>query len=151
VSKKSKPAKRQSRTAKAIRQDLQDSQDSAHPKHPVHPVKKAVPLYRQKLSKAKVSRQDLQDKTHSDNSVDPVFHPLAPSHFTIREDGSIQLTAETQRRGENESEKLGDSATPRLIFTSDSPFIRLYHANCFELLDAIYAKYVDDKRARYGL
>jgi site-specific DNA-methyltransferase (adenine-specific) len=77
-----------------------------------------------------------------------VRHPhfLAPSHFTIREDGSIQLTAETQRRGENESEKLGASASPRLIFTSDSPFIRLYHGNCFELLDAIYAKYGDEGR-----
>jgi len=30
---------------------------------------------------------------------------------------------------------------PQLIFRSDSPFVRLYHGNCLELLDAIAAKY----------
>ncbi len=34
---------------------------------------------------------------------------------------------------------------PNLIFTSDSPFIRLYHGNCLELLDAIAAKYPDGR------
>jgi site-specific DNA-methyltransferase (adenine-specific) len=29
--------------------------------------------------------------------------------------------------------------TPTLIFSSDSPFLRLYHGNCLELLDAIFA------------
>jgi len=76
----------------------------------------------------------------------PHAHPIAPTHFTLREDGSIQLTAETpRRREENENESGGRpqdlrvSASPRLIFSSDSPFVRLYHGNCLELLDAIFA------------
>jgi site-specific DNA-methyltransferase (adenine-specific) len=72
-------------------------------------------------------------------------HFIAPSHFTLREDGSIQSTAETLRRRENESEKLGASAPLRLIFTSDNPFVRLYHGNSLELLDAIAAKYPDGR------
>ena len=38
------------------------------------------------------------------------------------------------------------AVSPNLIFSSDNPFIRLYHGNCFELLDAIYAKYGDEGR-----
>jgi site-specific DNA-methyltransferase (adenine-specific) len=33
-----------------------------------------------------------------------------------------------------------------MIFTSDNPLLRLYHGNCLELLDAIYAKYGDAGR-----
>ncbi len=36
-------------------------------------------------------------------------------------------------------------AIPSLIFSSDSPFVRLYHGNCLELLDAIHAKYPDGR------
>jgi DNA modification methylase len=32
-----------------------------------------------------------------------------------------------------------DSSSPRLAFSSDTPFVRLYHGNCLELLDAIFA------------
>ena len=34
---------------------------------------------------------------------------------------------------------------PRLVFFSDTPFVRLYHGNCLELLDAIAAKYPDGR------
>jgi hypothetical protein len=34
---------------------------------------------------------------------------------------------------------------PELIFSSDTPFVRLYHGNCLELLDAIAAKYPDGR------
>jgi len=73
----------------------------------------------------------------------PHAHPLPPAHFTLREDGSIapqssagvppaQTTAPTAGRRD---------ACPTLIFSSDNPFIRLYHGNSLELLDAIAAKY----------
>ena len=75
----------------------------------------------------------------------PHAHLIPTAPFTLREDGSIQSTAETQRRRENESEKLGASAPLRLTFTSDSPFVRLYHGNCLELLDAIAAKYPEGR------
>jgi site-specific DNA-methyltransferase (adenine-specific) len=36
-------------------------------------------------------------------------------------------------------------ACPTLIFSSDNPFIRLYHGNCLELLDAIAARYPEGR------
>ncbi|HXE41472.1 MAG TPA: DNA methyltransferase, partial [Candidatus Baltobacteraceae bacterium] len=60
--------------------------------------------------------------------------------------GSIQLTAETPRRREEiKNGNLGASAPPRLVLTSDTPFIRLYYGNCLELLDAIAAKYPEGR------
>jgi site-specific DNA-methyltransferase (adenine-specific) len=38
-----------------------------------------------------------------------------------------------------------DSTPPRLAFSSDTPFLRLYHGNSLELLDAIAAKYPDGR------
>jgi site-specific DNA-methyltransferase (adenine-specific) len=37
------------------------------------------------------------------------------------------------------------STLPRLAFSSDTPFVRLYCGNCLELLDAIAAKYPDGR------
>ena len=66
---------------------------------------------------------------------------VPPSHFTLREDGSIApeppSTPDTRH---------SPPGTPHLVFSSDSPFVRLYHGNCFELLDAIYARYGDEGR-----
>ena len=39
----------------------------------------------------------------------------------------------------------GTPALPRLIFTSDNPFVRLYHGNSLELLDAIAARYPEGR------
>jgi site-specific DNA-methyltransferase (adenine-specific) len=36
-------------------------------------------------------------------------------------------------------------AVPTLVYQSDTPFIRLYHGNCLELLDAIAAKYPEGR------
>jgi hypothetical protein len=62
-------------------------------------------------------------------------HFLAPAHFTLREDGSIQTATEPPRHGE----------IPQLAFKSENPFIRIYHGNCLELLDAIAAKYPEGR------
>jgi site-specific DNA-methyltransferase (adenine-specific) len=73
---------------------------------------------------------------------DSVFHEMAPSHFILKDDGTIQTQdrATLTRRRE---EKVEDAAAPQpeLIFSHESPFLRLYHGNCLELLDAIAAKY----------
>ena len=37
------------------------------------------------------------------------------------------------------------SIPPDLIYSSDSPFVRLYHGNCLELLDAIFSKYPEGR------
>jgi site-specific DNA-methyltransferase (adenine-specific) len=78
-------------------------------------------------------------------------HFLAPAHFTLREDGSIaageEQAARSQENGkdlrENRSSSLllAPASAPKLLYSSDNPFIRLYHGNCLELLDAIAAKY----------
>jgi site-specific DNA-methyltransferase (adenine-specific) len=86
-----------------------------------------------------------------------IGHPIPPSHFTVRDDGSIKLATETPRRREDvnpqipqnhaDSEKKSAQSAdaPRLCFSSDHPFIRLYHGNCLELLDAIAAKYPEGR------
>jgi site-specific DNA-methyltransferase (adenine-specific) len=97
----------------------------------------------------------------------PHAHPVASSHFTLREDGSIGAPASGTARSQQAQnavleagappstlnpQPLGaakrsedGSTLPRLIFTSDTPFVRLYHGNCLELLDAIAAKYPDGR------
>ena len=65
----------------------------------------------------------------------PHAKPLAPAHFILREDGSIASTPPATDHGQ----------PPRLVFCSDSPFVRLYQGNCLELLDAIYAKHPEGR------
>lgn len=83
-------------------------------------------------------------------------HFLAPSHFTLREDGSIAPAPSLQSKvhspqsgAHSKTADSGlatvDSSPPRLAFSSDSPFLRLYQGNCLELLDAIYAKYPEGR------
>jgi hypothetical protein len=90
-------------------------------------------------------------------------HFLAPSHFTLREDGSIQTIRVAQASGLSSSGVAPDEMTednrdhpqrtsgvtpdatgatpvpPRLIFHDASHRLWLYHGNCLELLDAIFA------------
>ena len=47
---------------------------------------------------------------------------------------------------ETRSQGQRHAVPPNLIYSSDSPFVRLYHGNSLELLDAIYAKYGDEGR-----
>jgi site-specific DNA-methyltransferase (adenine-specific) len=76
----------------------------------------------------------------------PRAYPIAPAHFRFREDGSIEAHAGNHRETSEASPvpECGSPA-PKLIFRSDSPFVRLYHGNSFELLDATAASYPDGR------
>ncbi len=79
-------------------------------------------------------------------------HFIAPAHFELREDGSIApfgvhasaCSARSETDG-GDTLKRGHQTAPRLVFSSDNPFLRLYHGNSLELLDAIAAKYPDGR------
>jgi site-specific DNA-methyltransferase (adenine-specific) len=94
---------------------------------------------------------------------------ISPAHFQLREDGTIAaphpdplpsgegMAKTTHRKSDNtsirrqtdenspspggEGRDEGEQTIPNLTFRSDTPFVRLYHGNCLELLDAIYDKY----------
>ena len=87
------------------------------------------------------------------NEKDSVHvHPISTVPFILREDGSIcsvgRDSVEPKSISHSESQGSRDSrpTIPNLIFSSDNPLLRLYHGNCLELLDAIYAKYGDAGR-----
>ena len=103
------------------------------------------------------------------------YHPLPAAPFELREDGSIVPTApypdplpagegivnSALRKSEavsirqtpanispspgGEGRDEGGQSFPQLTFSSDTPFVRLYHGNCLELLDAIAAKYPEGR------
>jgi hypothetical protein len=92
-------------------------------------------------------------------------HPVQTMPFTLREAGSIeanpqmtQSSADAKESNQcqsvqsvsekNKSAPIGAicGQPPRLVFESDAPFVRLYHGNSLDLLDAIYAKYGDAGR-----
>jgi len=88
---------------------------------------------------------------------------LAPSHFTLREDGSIGTPASGTARSTASERASGilpevpssksvrpasethGSTLPRLAFSDSARGIWLYCGNCLELLDAIAAKYPDGR------
>jgi len=71
----------------------------------------------------------------------PHAHPIAPTHFTLREDGSIVTgrdgVSPSQIKTENQGQR--HAVPPNLIFHDASHRLWLYHGNCLELLDAIFA------------
>lgn len=71
--------------------------------------------------------------------------PLPPAHFALREDGSIVQTPEVGSQKSKFGPPTSDLRSPNLIFSSDHPFLRLYHGNSLELLDAIAAKYPEGR------
>jgi site-specific DNA-methyltransferase (adenine-specific) len=85
----------------------------------------------------------------------PHAKPLEIRHFELREDGTIQDVAQVSKSADRSTtsdpqawkpaiQQTGTSAlqtAPNLIYSSDRPFLRLYHGDCFQLLDAIAAKY----------
>jgi len=93
----------------------------------------------------------------------PHAHPVSSASFVLREDGSIGAPNSDSARSTSSERASGilpedpssksvrpasethGSTLPRLIFTSDAPFVRLYCGNCLELLDAIAAKYPDGR------
>jgi site-specific DNA-methyltransferase (adenine-specific) len=82
------------------------------------------PLYRQK-----------PPSPPSPPSRDTLGHPVPVSHFKLNDDGSVLSTLNSQ------PSTPGELFAPQLVFRSDNPFLRLYHADCLTLLDAIAAKY----------
>jgi hypothetical protein len=68
----------------------------------------------------------------------PHAHFIAPSYFELREDETIGTpsTASARSHPQHAEPVFGAPNLPRLIFSSDSPFIRL---------DAIAAKYPDGR------
>ncbi|HTY86630.1 MAG TPA: site-specific DNA-methyltransferase [Candidatus Acidoferrum sp.] len=121
---------------------------------------KAKPLYRRKPPKpGRETRDESREpkgraallRRQAERQLGPTTdiphaHLLAPAHFTLREDGAIEPQAAIASRDETSTLPGQPSSLPKLVYQSDSPFIRLYHGNCFELLDAIYAKYGDAGR-----
>jgi hypothetical protein len=106
-------------------------------------------LYRRSAPKAGRQRSEaggqISDFRHPASDF-PHAHPIAPAHFELREDGSIVGQASRlSPSSEAESGKSETGATPVLLFRSETPFVRLYHGNCLEMLDAIYAKYPDGR------
>jgi len=82
---------------------------------------KEKPLYRRKLP------------VHDDTLLVHAT-PLAPARFELRDDGTIAArTAQEQKRA------------PVLLFHDEIHGIWLYRGNCFELLDAIAAKYPEGR------
>jgi hypothetical protein len=90
-----------------------------------------------------------------DGTIAPAPHPdplpqgegTARSPLTKIRRQSIRQPADDNSpspggEGRDEGEHGGSpQGLPKLVFSSDSPFIRLYHGNCLELLDAIYARH----------
>jgi DNA modification methylase len=99
-----------------------------------------------------LARRSAAETAQPSTIVLPHAHPIAPSHFTLREDGTIGTQSPICRQTDNRSPSPGGEgrgeggpSVPKLIFSSDTPFLRLYHGNSLELLDAIAAKYPDGR------
>ena len=84
-------------------------------------------------------------RTSNNDFVQATPVPAAP--FELREDGSIGAPVSDPARSQAKLHRAGpeDGAPIRLTFSSDTPFVRLYHGNCLELLDAIAAKYPEGR------
>jgi len=110
------------------------------------------PLYRRKPPRRPHSGRAVLPRRQADQQVSPAndiphAHFIAPSYFELREDETIGTpsTASARSHPQHAEPVFGAPNLPRLIFSSDSPFIRLYHGNSLELLDAIAAKYPDGR------
>jgi site-specific DNA-methyltransferase (adenine-specific) len=101
---------------------------------------KPKPLYRRKPAETGLTTKAQRHKEDSS------FHTIPQSHFTLREDGTIQTDSSPSPlpsppgEGESSSVKMR-SNVPELIFSHQNPSVYLYHGNCLSLLDAIAAKY----------
>jgi hypothetical protein len=99
-----------------------------------------------------LARRSAAETAQPSTIVLPHAHPIAPSHFTLREDGTIEAQSPICGRTDDHSPSPGGEgrgeggpSVPKLTFSSDTPFLRLYHGNSLELLDAIAAKYPDGR------
>jgi len=114
---------------------------------------KPKPQYRRKPSRhphsgrAALLHRQAEQQLGPTNHI-PHAHLIPPVHFELREDGSIQVGRVTPCAPLSVGEPAAGSgvpALPKLIFSSDTPFLRLYQGNSLELLDAIAAKYPDGR------
>ena len=112
------------------------------------------PLYRREAPRAnKNPDEDGKLKMEDANPLSSTLHPhiLAPAHFELRDDGTISQSGAgvppaSSPIGDRQSAIENPLPTPQLLFSQDSPFLRLYHGNSLELLDAIHARYGDAGR-----
>jgi hypothetical protein len=130
------------------------STDLGVPKKSQSAPAKPKPLYRRKPQKLhpQIAQNPADPKKKSalisEIGGQEIGHPIAPSHFTLREDGAIQMHPQMTQNSADEKKKsasIGEICRPKLIFSSANPWLRLYHGNCLELLDAIAAKYPDGR------
>lgn len=79
------------------------------------------------------------DQQVSPTTDDIRVTPIITVPFELREDGSIHIN------GHAPAVEGIKTPPPRLTYSSDTPFLRLYHGNCLELLDldAIHARHGD--------
>jgi site-specific DNA-methyltransferase (adenine-specific) len=114
---------------------------------------KPKPLYRRKPPRHPHSGRAVLPRRQAGQQLGPASdipraHPVSPAHFELREDGSIGTPSTVSARSASSpqhAEPVLGAPVPRLIFSSDSPFVRLYCGNSLELLDAIAAKYPDGR------
>ena len=123
-------------------------------------TRRKIPLYRQKAPKPPKER-GVHAASTSDATTTlkrpkvrapagPVhYHPIAPAHFTLREDGSIGAPSTASARSED-AQPAGTvpgapPSPPRLAYHDDARKLWLYHGNSLELLDAIAAKYPEGR------
>jgi len=82
----------------------------------------------------------------SSRAENKIGHPVPPAHFELREDGTVVGQASRLSPSSPAPTEVSETGKmPVLHFSSDTPFIRLYHGNSLELLDAIAAKYPDGR------
>jgi site-specific DNA-methyltransferase (adenine-specific) len=108
---------------------------------------KSKPLYRRKpprhphSGRAALPRRQAERQLGPTNDI-PHAHLIRSTHFELREDGTV--VGQASRLSPSSTapkETLETGKMPVLHFSSDTPFVRLYHGNSLELLDAIAAKY----------
>ena len=156
--KKSKPAKRR---PEGVTRDKWQVTGKTKPLYR-RPAPKPAAKVHSPQSTVKSQKPDARSSTGDRGHKTSDFshpHLLAPSHFELREDGSIGAPASGTARSQQppnavlEAGAPGSSTLnaqpstmpPRLAFTDPARGIWLYHGNSLELLDAIAAKYPDGR------
>jgi site-specific DNA-methyltransferase (adenine-specific) len=104
------------------------------------------PAYRQKPPRVPAAQPGGPGVPASRSQSKFPGHPLPASSFTLKEDGTVEILnpeSGRQKPAEEADSKLSaqNSTPPGLLFSHENPFLRLYHGNCLELLDAMAAKY----------
>ena len=165
--KKSKPAKRR---PEGVTRDKWQVTGKTKPLYR-RPAPKPAAKVHSPQSTVKSQKPDARSSTGDRGHKTSDFshpHLLAPSHFELREDGSIGAPASGTARSKQTpnavleagapplgaAKRSEDGTTlnaqpstmpPRLAFTDPVRGIWLYHGNSLELLDAIAAKYPDGR------